>query len=79
MVKNMGAKVNEYIDTECYKLFMSLFKELLESNRSANDTAVGDEVLRNQGAIKQLKALINMQVIRPSKYGTQDGGFSINI
>lgn len=75
MLNDTITKVQAYADSECFLLFIRLFKELIESNREKNDTALSEEVTLNQGAIRQLKELLKMQTVRPSKYAKQDGAF----
>ena len=76
MNRDTIVKIQEYADTECFRLFIRLFNELIDSNRVKNDTATGEEVVRNQGAIQQLRDILKIQVVRPSKYTAKDGAFN---
>ena len=69
-------KLQEYAETECFKLFIQYFKSEIASLRERNDTAESSELIHNQGAIKQLKIMLELQNIKLRKAITHDGAFN---
>lgn len=61
MEKFKKAKIIEQIyenkDVDIVRLFILLIGSLIEENRERNDTARPEEMVLNQGAIKQLRYL----------------------
>lgn len=54
---NIIGQIYERSDSDLVKLFIALLDSLVEENRQKNDTARPEEILMNQGAIKQLRYL----------------------
>lgn len=72
--KEQMAKVNEYGQTDAGRSFRVLIAAWITDLREKNDTAKGDDFIRNQGAIRELKLMY--KGIGPKVSVTAyDGGF----
>jgi len=60
--------------TACFQNFIKLFEAKLSENRARLDDATGDEVLKLQGANRQLKELLKIkEPVLPIRH--HDGAF----
>ena len=56
--KELIAKIIRHELTECHQYVQKLITVLINDARRRNDTATGDDLYRNQGAVKELKQLL---------------------
>jgi hypothetical protein len=61
-IKEIHFNIKDIGDHGTIRLFTELFYAYINKRRTMNDTAIGDDVLKNQGAIDVLKELINMLI-----------------
>ena len=73
--KEVVGKLREFEATPCYRLIKLLCETLTDEARLRNDTAIDNELYKNQGAIAELKAMVrSLQPRTPQK--TYDGGYA---
>jgi hypothetical protein len=76
--KAIAANIREFGSTPLYREFIKLFLVHIEELRLSNDSADRETVLKNQGGILKLKAIIksiDVNVI-PKRTKDYDGGFN---
>ena len=72
--KELLTKLATHELTECHQYFQLLFEVLIQEARERNDTAVKEDLYRNQGAVKELKQLLKSTKRHEIKRGF-DGGY----
>ncbi len=72
--KELIAKIVPHEATECHQYIQRLLERLIQDARERNDTATGDELYRNQGAVKELKQLLKSIKSHEIQRGF-DGGY----
>jgi hypothetical protein len=73
--KEVIGKLREFEATPCYRLFKLLCDTLIEEARLRNDTAIDNDIYKNQGAIAELKTMSKLMSAR-QMHATYDGGYS---
>jgi hypothetical protein len=68
-------ELEEFRNTASAKAFLNLFEACVDDLRKKNDNASTREVLRNQGAIRELNRLIKV-LLPKRKLGEYDGAFN---
>jgi len=69
-------EINTYENSACHKLFRGLFSSLIYQIRERNDTATGDDVIRNQGVIKEMKNLLKLTDTKSTGDDFRDGAYT---
>ena len=72
--KELAEKIVPHEMTECHQYFQKLLEVLIQDARERNDTAVNEELYRNQGAVKELKQLLK-SITRHEIQRGFDGGY----
>ena len=72
--KELLTKILPHELTECHQYIRALLECLIQDARERNDTATGDELYRNQGAVKELKQLLK-SIQRHEIQRGFDGGY----
>jgi len=72
--KELIEKITPHELTECHQYFQQLLNRLIQDARERNDTAIGEELYRNQGAVKELKQLLKSIKSHEIQRG-YDGGY----
>ena len=72
--KELIAKIRPHELTECHQYFQKLLGRLIQDARERNDTAIDNELYRNQGAVKELKQLLK-SITRHEIQRGFDGGY----
>lgn len=73
--KDIVMRLLEFEATPCFQLTVELLDALIQEARVRNDTAVSEDVLRNQGAIAELKQMKKRLQSQPVRRGL-DGAYA---
>ena len=72
--RELIAKIVPHELTECHTYFQLLLELLLQDARERNDTAMNEDLYRNQGAVKELKHILK-SIKRHEIQRGFDGGY----
>lgn len=73
--KDIIYKLLEFEPTPCFQLFRQLLEALIGEARIRNDTAIKEDVLKNQGAIGEMKQLLKVLQATHRDKNVKDGAY----
>jgi len=68
--------INQYENSECHKLFRSLFVSIIDNLRVKNDTAEMKDLRSNQAILREMHRLLKITSTSGTDYKQTDGGYA---